>query len=208
MIYDISPPISALTKVWPGEPLVKQELLSNILDGNTVTVSALHTSVHVGAHADAPCHYLKNTASIGEVELEPYIGQCQVIKINCQADKVITPAMLTGLVYLERILLKTQSFNGYPQWVENYASLSPDFVDYMKQNGVRLIGIDTPSVDSFNSKTMCAHKRFFANKMSILEGLDLTNVPEGIYELIALPLKLMGFDASPVRAILREISYP
>lgn len=208
MIYDISPPISALTKVWPGEPPVKQELLSNILDGNAVTVSALHTSVHVGAHADAPCHYLKNAASIGEVELEPYIGQCQVIEINCQADKVITPAMLINLIHSERILLKTQSFNDYNQWVENYASLSPEFIDHMKQKSVRLIGIDTPSVDSFNSKSMDAHKRFFANKMSILEGLDLTKVPEGIYELIALPLKLMGFDASPVRAILREIPYP
>lgn len=205
MIYDISPPISASTRVWPGEPPVRREMLSDMLDGNAVTVSALYTSVHIGAHADAPCHFLKNAASIGEVDLAPYIGQCQVIKINCQADKIITPDKLIGLIHSERILLKTQPYN---QQVENYAAISPGFVDHAKQKGVRLIGIDTPSVDPFNSKSMDAHKRFYENKISILEGLDLSNIPEGIYELIALPLKLMGFDASPVRAILRKNTYP
>jgi arylformamidase len=205
MIYDISPPISRATKVWPGEPSIRQEILSDIQNGDNVMVSILHSTVHVGAHADAPCHFIKNACSIGEVDLDPYIGRCQVIQIQCQAGEVINPDRLVASIHAERVLIKTQSFYGNGHWVENFAALSPEFVDHMKQKGIKLIGIDTPSVDPFHSKTWDAHKRFYANKMSILEGLDLTNISEGIYELIALPLKIIGFDASPVRAVLREI---
>lgn len=206
MIYDISPSITETTRVWPGEPPFQQELISDIQKGNSVTVSVLHSTAHIGAHADAPCHFIKKGSSIGEVDLNPYIGRCQVIQINCQPNEIIKSDKLMTPIHEERILIKTQSFYGYNEWVETFAALSPEFVDDMKQMGVQLIGIDTPSVDPFYSKTLDAHKRLFINGISILEGLDLTNIQEGIYELIALPLKLMNFDASPVRAILRELN--
>jgi arylformamidase len=204
MIYDISPPITITTKVWPGEPSVQQEIVSKIQNGSSVTVSILHTTVHIGAHADAPCHFIKDALSIGEIDLSPYIGPCQVIQILCQPNEVITPDRLTVPIYAERILIKTQTSHKY-QWTDDFGALSPKLIDFLNHQKVKLIGIDTPSVDPYNSKTLEAHKKFFANGIYILEGLDLANVPEGLYELIALPLKLMNFDASPVRAILREI---
>ena len=104
-----------------------------------------------------------------------------------------------------RVLLVTGTFPNPRQWNSNFAALSPTLVDHLHGQGVRLIGIDTPSVDLFDSKDLPAHQRFLAHDMAILEGLSLDGVPAGVYELIALPLKLAGFDASPVRAVLRAI---
>lgn len=205
MIYDISPTLSNFTRVWPGEPNLQREVLADIDKGDTVTVSILHSTVHIGAHADAPSHIIANEDTIGEVDLDYYIGQCQVIQINCQPNDVITLKQITQPILAERILLKTLSFYDRDYWAEDFAALSPELVDYLQEKGVKLIGVDTPSVDPFHSKTLDAHRRFVANKMAILEGLYLSDIKEGLYELIALPLKLIGFDASPVRAILRTI---
>ncbi len=103
------------------------------------------------------------------------------------------------------MLLVTGTFPDPTRWNEDFASLEPDLVDALHALSVRLVGIDTPSVDPFSSKDLQAHKRFLANDMAILEGLVLKDVPQGLYELIALPLKLEGFDASPVRAVLRSL---
>ena len=105
----------------------------------------------------------------------------------------------------ERVLLGTGSYPDPTKFNEDFAGLSPALVDDLHDKGVRLVGIDTPSVDVFESKDLPAHKRFLAHDMAILEGLVLKDVPAGMYELIALPLKLMDFDASPVRAVLREL---
>jgi arylformamidase len=103
------------------------------------------------------------------------------------------------------VLLVTGTFPDPRHWNEDFAALEPDLVDALHALGVRLVGIDTPSVDLFSSKDLPAHKRFLAHDMAILEGLVLKDVPQGLYELIALPLKLEGFDASPVRAVLRTL---
>lgn len=205
MIYDISPPVSSLTPVWTGEPSLRQEFIAEIKKGDSVSVSILHSPVHIGAHADAPLHILADADSIDKVDLDSYIGKCQVIEIECKANEIITPNHLTQPILAERILLKTLSFYGSGHWVDDFAVLSPELVSYLHAKEVKLVGIDTPSVDAFSSKTLDSHKLLVANKIAILEGLDLTEIPPGIYELIALPLKLVGFDASPVRAILRTI---
>jgi arylformamidase len=102
----------------------------------------------------------------------------------------------------ERVLFATGTFPDPENFTTDFAALTPELVDYLAGRGVRLVGIDTPSVDLFDSKDLPAHHRCLAHDMAILEGLVLTGVPEGVYELIALPLKLVGFDASPVRAVL------
>ena len=112
--------------------------------------------------------------------------------------------MLPATIEAERVLFATRTYPDPTVFNEDFAALSPELVDGLHEKGVRLVGLDTPSVDLFASKTLPAHQRFLANDMAILEGLVLRDVPAGLYELIALPLKLAGFDASPVRAILRR----
>src|SRR5262245_20479900 len=111
--------------------------------------------------------------------------------------------MLPAPVTAERLLLATGTFPDPEQFNEDFAALSPGLVEALHRQGVRLVGVDTPSVDLFSSKELPVHHTFLRHDMAILEGLVLAGVPEGVYELVALPLKLVGFDASPVRAILR-----
>ena len=117
----------------------------------------------------------------------------------------ITLAHLRGDVHAERVLIATGTAPDPERFTEDFAALDPALVDALHQRGVRLVGIDTPSVDLFDDRALLAHQRFLAHDMAILEGLVLRDVPEGDYELIAPPLLLEGFDASPVRALLRPL---
>ena len=116
----------------------------------------------------------------------------------------MTSAMLSGPIQAPRVLLATGTYPDSEDFNEDFAALAPELVEDLHRQGVKLIGIDTPSVDLFDSKDLPSHRQFLKHDMAILEGLLLKDVPEGLYELIALPLKLVGFDASPVRAILRR----
>ena len=205
MIYDISPPISPSTVVWPGDTPPSREVLMDIATGDTVTLSTLHSTVHLAAHADAPSHYQANAPSIDERNLNLYLGPCQVFHVNTAKGELVRWDHLAHEIRATRILIRTDTFADWAHFNEDFAALDPTFVATCAGKGVRLIGIDTPSVDLFSSKTLPSHHTFLRYDMAILEGLDLSQVPEGIYELIALPLRLVGFDASPVRAILRTL---
>jgi arylformamidase len=205
MIYDITPPITELLKVWPGDTPPTREVLLDMRRGDNITLSTLRATVHLGAHADAPSHYGKNAAAIHERSLDYYIGPCQVIRVSAQRSTRITPQMLTHTVQAERVLIATDTFPDPEHFNTDFAALSPELVEEFYQKGVKLIGIDTPSVDLFDSKELPSHHMFLKCDMAILEGLVLKDVPEGVYELIALPLRLVGFDASPVRAVLLSI---
>ncbi|MEY2537856.1 MAG: arylformamidase, partial [Verrucomicrobiota bacterium] len=135
--------------------------------------------------------------------LDYYLGPCQVIRLNAQRATRITPAMLSGDVATPRVLFATSTYPDPTNWNADFATLSVELIDSLHASGVITVGIDTPSVDLFDSKDLPAHKAILGHDMAILEGLALRNVPEGVYELIALPLRLVGFDASPVRAVLR-----
>ncbi|MGI0148877.1 MAG: cyclase family protein [Thermoplasmata archaeon] len=203
MLYDLTPPIDPRLSVWPGDTPPSREVLCHIKDGASVTLSTLRATVHLGAHADGPNHYGLNAPAIDERDLDFYLGRCQVIRVPARRGTRIEPGELGSRISAPRVLLATDTFPDPTHFNEDFAALSPALVDALQQQGVRLIGVDTPSVDLFPSKDLPAHKRFLANDMAILEGLRLEGVPEGVYELIALPLKLVGFDASPVRAVLR-----
>jgi arylformamidase len=174
--------------------------------GANLTLSTLHATVHLGAHADAPSHYGVQAPAIHERDLDFYLGRCQVIRVCVPRGSCIQPGDLETAVAVPRVLLATGTYPDPEQFNEDFAALSPELVEHLHRHGVKLIGIDTPSVDPFSSKDLPAHRMFLRYGMAILEGLVLKDVPPGVYELIALPLKLAGFDASPVRAILR--SYP
>lgn len=205
MIYDITPAITKALAVWPGDTPLSREVLLDMAKGDNLTLSTLHATVHLGAHADGPNHYGLDGRSVGEQSLEIYIGPCQVFHVDVKRSARVETAHINQPIETERVLLATGSFPDPTKFNEDFAGLSPALVDDLHDKGVRLVGIDTPSVDVFESKDLPAHKRFLAHDMAILEGLVLKDVPAGMYELIALPLKLMDFDASPVRAILREL---
>jgi arylformamidase len=168
-----------------------------------VTLSAIRATVHVGAHADAPGHVVRGASSIGELGLEPYIGPCQVVRVAAGRGEPIRPGHLKAPIEAPRILLATGTYPDPRRFREDFAAPGPELIDHVADLGVRLIGVDTPSVDLFRAEGLPAHRRCVERGIAILEGLALDGVAEGIYELIALPLKLMGFDGSPVRAVLR-----
>ena len=200
MIYDISPPITPALAVFPGDTPPSRQVLMDMSRGDPLTLSTWRSTVHVGAHADAPSHYGRDGRTIDQQPLELYCGPCRVIHVSATP---ITPEMVPD-VDTERLLIATGTFPDPTHFNDDFAALSPELVDHLHARGVRLVGVDTPSVDTADSKDLPAHHRFLANDMAIIEGLVLADVPEGVYELIALPLKLVGFDASPVRAILRS----
>lgn len=208
MLYDITPPVTDKVGVWPGDTKLSREVLCDLSKGDTVTLSTVRATVHLGAHADGPNHYDPKGVGIGERSLEHYLGPCQVMTARVGrgsrvgvADLAIPAAGITQ----KRVLIRTGSFPDPDMWNEDFAALAPELIDHLAARGVITIGIDTPSVDVQTSKDLPSHKAMARHDMAILEGLLLRDVPDGEYELIALPLKLMGFDASPVRAVLRTL---
>ncbi|MGE5232841.1 MAG: arylformamidase [Acidobacteriota bacterium] len=205
MLYDISPPIGIGSPVWPGDTPYDCRLAWSMQAGAPVNVSALTTTPHLGAHADATLHTEPRGEAIGLAPLERYLGPCRVLKVP--PTPLIEPRHLDGveLVRTPRLLFKTGSVEDRHRFPERFTALSPQLVSLLGERGVVLVGIDTPSVDPFTSKTLDAHHALARHDIAILENLLLDSVPEGVYELIALPLRLMEADASPVRAVLRTL---
>jgi arylformamidase len=205
MIYDISPPITERLAVWPGDTPLSRETLLDRKRGDNITLSTLRATVHLGAHVDAPSHYGKDAPAVDEWNLNIFLGLCQVVHVHAARREQITSSRLPERIETERLLIATGTYPDPERFNQDFAALSPELVETMHGKGVKLIGVDTPSVDLFESKDLPTHHAFLRCGMAVLEGLVLHDVPEGTYELIALPLKLVGFDASPVRAVLRTV---
>ncbi len=205
MIYDITPVISPALGVWPGDTSPSREVLMDMRRGANLTLSTLRATVHLGAHADAPSHYGEQAPSIEARSLDFYLGRCQVMRVATHRGTRMTPSDVSSAISAERILFATGTYPDPNQFNEDFAALSPELIDHLARQSVRLVGIDTPSVDLFDSKDLPSHQACLRHDIAILEGIILEGVPAGLYELIALPLKLQGFDASPVRAVLRDI---
>ena len=205
MIIDISPAISSALRVWPGDTPPSREVLLDMRKGDNITLSTLHSTVHAGAHADGPNHYGADAPAIDERDLNDYLGPCQVVRAKVERGARVGKEHIEDVITCERVLIATGTYPDPTHFNEDFAGLEPSFVAFLHQRGVRTIGIDTPSVDLFSSKDLPAHQMFLQCDMAILEGLVLQDVEPGRYELIALPLKLVGFDASPVRAVLRRL---
>ena len=204
-IIDISPLISDRLAVWPGDTPLRRDILCDISKGANIDLSTIHSTVHLGAHADAPRHYHPSGRTMEAAPLHAYIGPCVVVSVP--RVPLILPIHCEQAIKVgaKRILFKTGSYPDADKFNEDFTAFHADAVAAMGAAGVILIGIDTPSVDPFHSKDLPAHQKLFAHSMANLEGLVLDHVDAGTYELIALPLKLKGFDASPVRAVLRRM---
>jgi arylformamidase len=201
-IIDISPVVSERTAVWPGDVAFRRAVSLSIDRGDNIDLSSIQTTVHVGAHADAPSHFAKGGAPIGERPLDLYYGPCQVVIASVGRGERIRPEHLTDEVTEPRVLLRTDTFPDPDEFTTDFAALSPELVDHLAARGVRLVGIDTPSVDLFADRELIAHRAIARHDMANLECLALAHVVPGRYTLVALPLRLAGADASPVRAAL------
>jgi len=204
-IIDISQTLRSGLPVWPGDTAFAMSVHWSIGPACPVNVSSLTLSTHSGTHADAPLHYDAAGKDAAAVELTPYIGPCIVIDAR-HAKDVVQPADIADALpeRVARVLIRT--FDTFPRdhWPSSFKAIAPKTIDSLAARGCVLIGVDAPSLDPETSKSMDAHGRVRAAGMAILEGLVLDHVTPGSYELIALPLKIEGGDASPVRAVLRE----
>ncbi|HEX7879196.1 MAG TPA: cyclase family protein [Candidatus Eisenbacteria bacterium] len=206
MIYDITLPVDAKTAVWPGDHAYTIDWTMRKATGATVNVTKLTLSPHTGTHADAFFHCSDEGPGMGEMSLDPYLGKARVL--DAPGDGPIDVERLEKLNWkgATRLLFKTRRSRVSDPYAIPFAHLLPAAVDELGKAGVILVGLDTPSMDEFHSKTIGAHHALMRHGIANLENLDLTEVPAGDYELIALPLKLMGVDGSPVRAVLRTVS--
>jgi arylformamidase len=205
-LWDISPPLFNGSPVFPGDTPYRQRWAASIGPGCPVNVSEITLSPHAGAHADAPLHYANGAATIGTVPLDAFLGPCRVV--HCiGVGPLVRPEHLArverGLP--PRVLVRTNQRSTVDRWVDDFCAFAPQTLEWLAQRGVRLVGIDTASVDPAASKTLDAHQVLLKHDLRVLENLVLDEVPEGDYELIALPLRLVEADASPVRAVLREL---
>ncbi|MEM7690689.1 MAG: arylformamidase [Pseudomonadota bacterium] len=204
-IWDISQPLRPALPVWPGDTAFQHACTWRMEEGSPVNVSALTLSTHSGAHADAPLHYEPGAPDIASVDLEPYLGECLVVDARA-AGALIEVGDLPHITSADRVLFRT--FERFPRdtWDADTTAIAPETIEWLAVQGVKLVGIDTPSIDPQTSTEMLAHKAVLKHDLRILEGLVLDDVPEGRYELIALPLPFVNADASPVRAVLRELA--
>ncbi|MGA0572480.1 arylformamidase [Variovorax sp. VNK109] len=206
-LWDISPPVHRGAPVFPGDTPYQQVWAATIGPGCPVNVSSITLSPHVGAHADAPLHYDPEGATIGDVSLDAFIGPCRVIHAIGVGPLVQWEHIAHALDGLPaRVLVRTYERMPADRWDNALSAYAPETIEKLAALGVRLIGIDTASIDPADSKTLDSHQVIRRNDMRVLENLVLDDIPEGDYELIALPLKLTTADASPVRAVLRELT--
>lgn len=205
-IWDISAPVYPGSPVFPGDTPYQQQWGATITPGCPVNVASITLSPHVGTHGDAPLHYDPHGLSAGALDLAPYIGPCRVIHAIQPVGGLITLEHLRhALADLpQRVLVRTYERMPTDQWDAQLCAYHPDTVRALADLGVLLIGIDSASIDPAESKTLDSHQVIRQRDLRVLENLVLDDVPEGDYELIALPLKLMSADASPIRAILRR----
>ncbi len=203
MIYDLSPAITPGMPVWPGDAPYTLDWTLRTADGHSVNLSRVTLSPHTGAHADAYHHCSDDGVTMEAMPLEPYLGPARVV--DCPGDGPIDRKRLedAGWRGARRLLLKTRKGAPADPYAVPFAHLTPEAVELFHADGVILVGLDTPSMDDFHSKTLDSHHALRVRKIANLENLDLSSVPAGDYELIALPLPIAGACGSPVRAVLR-----
>ncbi len=204
-IIDVSRGLDEKTAVWPGDTTFSRRAVMSIAEGCSCNVSTITMSLHTGTHADAPSHYLPDAPSADQVNLDRYIGPCRVLtprSVDC-----LRPADLAGLDLAkeERLLVRHPSPLRDDEWRNDFFYCSPEAAEMLAAVPIKLLGFESPSMDPMTSKELRAHKTLHRAGVAILESLDLSLAPDGRYELIALPLKLIGADAAPVRAVLRAL---
>jgi arylformamidase len=203
--YDITRCFSSGMPTWPGDTPTECELVASIKTGSSVNVSRFTTSTHSGTHVDAPYHFSEDGETINQLKVDPFWGLAQVVSVEKESGPLY-PSDLTScdLGRARRLILVTacshNSSSGFP---EKIAHPSPELVEHLSELDIILLGTDAPSVDALDDPSLPGHKMLHNKGIAILEGLYLKNVPDGLYELVALPLNIQGADGAPCRAVLK-----
>jgi arylformamidase len=205
-LRDISITLGAGTPEWPGDTPYSCGWTATISDGSSVNLSSINTSPHVGTHADAPLHVRDGWPGSHELPLDAFYGPVIVIDAS-QTKGELEIAAITPMLPaqgLERLILKTGCGIAGGTFPEEWPTLSEACTRTLLGLGLKLLGVDAPSVDAKESKSLAVHKMLFSGNAFILENLDLRRTPPGHYDLMAFPIKVMALDAAPVRAVLLE----
>ena len=210
-ILDITRPLHTTTAAWPGDTPFEHHLTWKISDGAAVNVGALSMGTHNGSHADAPLHYLPDGPAIDALDPALFLGPAVVADVTGAGWSIGRDALADAARHFRdggvpRLLLKTGAWPDSTRFPARLPLLAPDVPAWLGAVGVRLLGLDVPSVDAIDSKDLPVHHALADANVCIIESLDLSAVPAGVYELIALPLRIVGGDASPVRAVLRSLA--
>jgi len=201
-IYDISRTISTKLAGWPGDTPYRYEMVNRLTEGDSVNLGSIVMSPHIGTHIDAPYHYDDQGKTVAQLSLEIYLGPAAVVWVEGK-EWITTDDLPTPWLTAPRLLLRTGGWEDGARFPERIPVIAPDVPAWLQAHGVILLGLDVPSVDQIDSRDLPNHHALGRAGIAILEGVDLRDVPEGFYELIALPLRLEGADGCPVRAILR-----
>jgi len=203
-LIDISRPIYSGMPVWPGDTDARFDIVATIAGGAVVNIGALKISIHTGTHVDAPWHYADAGETIDRVAPDAYVGPARVI--DARGRSSLGRELFEGidLATTPRVLFRTDAWQDPKVFPRDWPVMEAGMPEWLASCGVRLVGLDIPSVDKLDSKTLPVHLACFRANLLILESTDLRAVEPGIYELIALPLRIRGGDGSPVRAVLRR----
>lgn len=204
-LHDISVSLQAGIPEWPGDTPFSCGWAGTIADGSSVNVSSITSSPHVGTHADSPLHVRDGWPGSHELPLEPFFGECIVLDVSDRDGELETKDVAALPAQLERLLLKTGKTVAIGVFPDSWPTLSEDCARELLGRGLKLLGVDSPSVDQRESKSLAVHKMIFSGNGCILENLDLRRIAPGAYRLIAFPQKLMALDAAPVRAVLADL---
>jgi len=202
-LIDLTRPLSPATPPWPGDASVRFSFNARIRDGASCNVGQLSLSVHNGTHADAPYHFADDGMTIDQVPLDTYVGPVWVV--DAQGCTALTMELFAGLDLTQatRVLVRTGVWPDPQAFPTTWPVMDATVSEFLGRAGVKLLGLDAPSVDEMASKDLPNHHALYRAGIAILENLALDEAPTGLHELIALPLRLVGADGSPVRAVLR-----
>lgn len=202
---DISQALTNDMAHWPGDTPFTRELTFSKAETGSVNIGQITTSLHTGTHVDAPFHFDNDGKTIEQLDINDFIGKARVFDI-CEAEE-INVEVLKQFTWenVTRALFRTSFIDNLKQFPETIPTIDPAIAPFLASKGVKLFGIDLPSVDALDSKTLETHHAFAEHGIHILENIVLSDIQPGVYELIALPLAIHGADGSPVRAVIRKI---
>jgi len=206
-LHDISQRLRPALPVWPGDVPFECAVTASVSEGASVTLHRLSLSTQSGTHAECSRHVRDDAVSLDALDLSAFVGDCELRDVSFAHDRVGLSDVIDRLpARVERVLLRTMKAPDWNLWPTGFTAISPDLIDALAVRGCRLIGTDAPSIDPETCKALLSHHAAHRAGMAILEGLVLDGITEGRYELIALPLPIEGIEATPVRAVLRELS--
>ncbi|MBE0685445.1 MAG: cyclase family protein [Anaerolineaceae bacterium] len=206
-IFDVTLPIKNFMPVWPGDPQVDNQLVSSMEEGEEANVTIIRMSAHTGTHIDAPIHFVKSGKAIEALDLNTLLGEVEVIEIDYRVKQidVLLLEKFSRPQWPQRVIFKTNNSNlrllEKDFFYQNFTALLPDAAEYLVQNGVKLVGIDYLSIAPFKNGSE-THIMLLQKDVIVIEGLNLSDVSAGIYDLIALPILLEGADGAPARVLL------